>query len=477
MTLRGIPKLIVTGLAQRVISEAKERILASLRVNQIPVKSCRTIINLFPSDLPKKDNHLELALLVDLLKSYAVNSLRTINDQDCFIGSLGLDGSIKSVKKSFALVASAQELGFKRIFVPESNLSELYYFKELQIIPLNNVKQLLTQQWQPYQNKSNSSRFQPQKLAVSINQLLGNQEVKRLLTIVAAGAHHLLLTGPPGSGKTLIAQSLLSLLPELVDNEAIEVARIHSAVTDEKSFTNTPPFRTPHYRISPTAMAGGGIDLKPGEMTLAHRGILFLDELNLFNEDSLNCLREPMETGLIQLNNLGISVQYPANFTLIAANNPCPCGFYGSQLKTCSCNPWIRERYQQKIPQAILDRIDLFYQTSINPKNFILDHDVSHDNLTEIKNKISLARKIQQHRYQHCNCSTNSQLTGAQVKELIYLNKSCCLLLKKASHSLKLSHRALFKIIKVARTIADLAAASEITQVHIVEALGYRQRS
>lgn len=476
LTTKGIPKLIITGLADRVISESKERIFSCLKSNQIKIKSCRTVVNLFPSGIPKKDDHLELSILVALLKSYGIHSLNTITSQDCFIGSLGLNGDIKPVKKIFALVAFAAEKGFSRVFVPAQNLSQVININNIQIIALGNLKQLLKNNWRSQKTTAAEYALKPLTLEATINDLIGNDQAKRILQISAAGQHHLLLTGPPGTGKTLMARSMLSILPPLSYPESIEVSKVYSAVFDDRILSSTPPFREPHFRLSPSAFIGGGLKLSPGEISLSHLGVLFLDEFNSFKNENLDCLKEPMESGLIKINQLGLSVKYPANFILIAAQNPCPCGFYGSQDKACQCSPWQRKRYQEKISGSILDRIDLFFQTDLSKNQFVLTKEHSLFNLETIREKITAARDSQRQRYQHLPVSANAKLTGLQVKKLIYLNNDCTRFLEKAVDSFQLSSRSIFKTIKVARTIADLDGVRLVEREHLIEALSYRYR-
>ena len=476
LTTKGIPKLIITGLADRVISESKERILSCLKSNKIKIKSCRTVVNLFPSGIPKRDEHLELSILIALLKSYEIYPFDTFTTQDCFIGSLGLNGAIKPVKKIFALVAFAAENGFRRVFIPAQNFSQVKNINNIQIIALDSLKQLLKNNWRSQKTTAAEYVLKPLTLEVTINDLIGNEQVKRILQISAAGQHHLLLTGPPGTGKTLMAKSILSILPSLSYAESIEVSKVYSAVFDERILTSTPPFREPHFRLSPSAFIGGGLNLSPGEISLSHLGVLFLDEVSSFKNENLDCLKEPMESGLIKINQLGLSVKYPANFILIAAQNPCPCGFYGSQVKACQCSPWQRKRYQDRISGSILDRIDLFFQTDLSKNKFILTKKHSFSNLDTIQNKITAARESQRQRYKHLPVRTNAKLTGSQVKKLIYLNNDCVRFLEKATNSFQLSSRSIFKTIKVARTIADLDGASLVKREHLMEALSYRCR-
>lgn len=486
VTQQGIPKIILTGLADRVISEAKERILSSLKTNKVKIKSCRTVINLFPSDVPKKESHLELAMLVGLLKSYGLDNFQDLTNQDCFIGSLGLDGSVKSVKQILALTISAQELGFKRVFVPADCLDQLKAINNIKIAAISHISQLINKTWHMHRTNGAQYALPPQLPRVLFSDLFVGDHIKRVLQIAAAGKHHLLLSGPPGMGKTLIAQSLLSLLPLLSYEQALQVSKIHSAVEGNQDIMSLPPLRSPHHRITPIKLMGGGIKQYPGEFSLAHKGILLLDEINLFSTQALNCLLQPLETGEITLSKQGSQVTYPANFLLVATQNPCPCGYYGSRVKRCKCNPWQRQQYQQKLSGAILDRIDLFLNIELKQDQFQfaqgLDGQSLHDstapnNLNKIQDKVAAVRHKQQQRYKEMGFLNSKDVAGQKLKQMIYLDKSCRLLLTQASNSLHLSNRVLLKTIKIARTIADLDQVEKIDSNHIREALSYRQRT
>jgi magnesium chelatase family protein len=470
---RGIPKVVVIGLATRVVVEARQRILTALKNNNIKLKSCRTVINLTPPDVPKKQAYLDLAMIAGLLNSYGLTSF---NEQDAFIGELGLDGSVRAVAGCLGLVLALKELGLKRVFVPVDNFANLKVINDLRLVPIKHLKELFKEKHHGFYTQAGQYSIQLVKPEVLLDDLVCSERLKRVLQIVAAGRHHLLMTGPPGGGKTLLAQALGSILPPLAYQESLAVSQIHSLFFGQDRLITLPVLRQPHHTISLTGLIGGGSQLNSGEITLAHHGILFLDEINLFKTEVIEALRQPLETGQINLNRMGQEVKYPASFTLVAAQNPCPCGYYGTEIKACACTPWKRQRHQQKLSGAIKDRIDLFVDVPMIKTVNLLASPPTVKKVEAIEDKIIIAREIQTQRYESATVKFNGQLTTKQIKKYIHLNYACQQLLSLASDKFKLSNRAVFKVIKIARTTADLDQQNTVSPENITEALSYRQR-
>ncbi len=473
-THQGIPKIVMTGLAEKVVRESRERILSSLKSQKIKFKSCRTVFNLVPADIPKKSQHLELGMIAALLSNY---QLVQFNRKDCFFGRLGLDGVVQPVPRIFALVLKARQAGFKRVFLPDSDLQQVKMINHIKLIPIKNIRNLLESKPKIAYSAAAQYSLQPQEFEISLADVIDQPQAKQGLILAAAGGHHSLFTGPPGCGKTLMAEALQSLLPPLDYDQALEVSFLRSiAQSDLRSFATAPPVVAPHHLVTAAKLLGGGNPTQPGLISLAHRGVLFLDEFNLFRTVALEGLIKPLTEGLISIDRLGSTVTYPAQFILIAAHNPCPCGFYGTNIKPCKCSPLQRTRYQQKISGAVLDRIDLFLNIAMTKARKLLSGQPNRLDIKDIRKRIVGARQLQAERYKDLPFNLNSRLTGPQVRRYLTLNSSCEEFLAQACQQLKLSNRALFKVIKVAQTLADLDSSASIKSKHIQESLSYRHR-
>ncbi|KUK79691.1 MAG: MG(2+) CHELATASE FAMILY PROTEIN / ComM-related protein [Microgenomates bacterium 39_7] len=465
LSQQGVPKIVISGMASKVINESKDRIVSCLKSLNIKPKSCRTVINLMPTDIIKKDNHLELALITAILASY---ELITINHDDCFIGAIGLKGEVQPVSKVLALVLAAKKCGCKRVFVSFSDLEKLRIINEIKVVGLKNVSQLLSNNFKCQQHKAAQYSIKPDNKMLSVERISGNKAAIRALQIAAVGYHHIFLIGPPGYGKTLLAHSLQSLLPPLSYDQVLKVAKIYSLAGDRDRVSSTPPFHQIELNTSPSAFLGNREREIVGEAQLADGGILFLDELNRFSGDILEILTRKLDTNFTQ----ELMFEIPP-FLLIAATNPCPCGFYGTDIRTCSCSLWQRQRYQQKISGALLDRFDLFLnvdQSIMTDSGFTTSEKINVDSLSE---QVLTARQLLQQKIQDIK---KANITGLKLMDDRLLSNKCMKILNKAKNNLKLSNRVIFKTIRVAQSIAFLDGESEILEQHLLEALSYRRK-
>jgi magnesium chelatase family protein len=462
-TVIGKPSFVLIGLANRAVEESKERVSSALLHCGVRIKPLRTLVNLAPAELHKTSSALELAIAVALLRQYG--EIKIDCQKSLFLGELSLTGQLKAVKGILAIALQAKSLGFEQIFFPEANLKELSLIKDLELFPLASLKELIV-----LSKKNNLIRL---KKKTNTFQIANNK--KKFLSVpdLAAGGHHLLLFGEPGAGKTYLAQSILSILPDLSQEEILEISQIYSLLAPLKEgLIQERPFRCPHHSISKAAFLGG-LDF-PGELSLAHLGILFLDEFSELRRDLIEALRQPLENHFFKINRAKQELNYPANFTLIAATNPCPCGFYGSQ-KACHCSTYDLLRYQKKLSGPILDRLDLSVRLSADCQRELFFSPRSAQNSQEIRQRVVIAKFRQNQRFNKTSFSSNANLSSEGVKYFCQLSKKAKSTLDLARSQLKLSVRGYFKTIKIAQTIADLQEENIISAQLIAEALSFRQ--
>lgn len=455
----GIPKIIISGLATRVVRESRDRLISCLKSQKIKLKSYRTVINLMPTDLVKNDNHLELAMIAAVLAGYG---LIMINQDDCYLGSVGLSGEVLSVPKIEALVLGAKQLKFKRVFLANDDLKKIDKICGIKFVGLNNIGQLISKNFREISATVNKHSFKPKKFKYTLANIVNNQAVVRVLQIAAVGNHHLLLTGPPGYGKTLTAHCLESLKPSLSYKDMLDVAKVYSLAGISKIIDLTPPFRKILPNISLSRFIGNPAQEKIGELKLANHGVLFMDEINLFK-------REVLDEVSYQLDDSCEDDEKESSFLLVATNNPCKCGYYGTQIKKCSCSPQQLTNYRQKLSGALLDRFDLFFEvneTLLKTHNNKIDSSLILTQASEAAKKLSQLTK-------NCREENINENLLILISNLSTQSKKT---IDKARINLKLSNRALLKLIRVARTISFLDGGNTINDPHVIEALSYRRR-
>jgi len=474
----GLPTLIIVGLGNKAVDEAKERVRSAIKNSGLEFPRKRITINLAPADLPKDGSQLDLAIALSILcLSGQINE--TELTKTLVIGELGLDGTLKPVNGTVGYAEVAKRLGCERIILPVQNSAQASLITGVSVIGAKNLREVFLYITNQLTLETVSFPTLPQPSNISqgptLDAVYGQAQAKRALVIAAAGAHNVLFAGPPGSGKTMLARTLTSLLPPLSATEMVEVTKLHSLAGEaaERIIVDR-PFRAPHHSASTVSLIGGGQRARPGEISLAHRGILFLDELPEFNRAALESLRQPLEDKSVHIARANHRCSYPADFMLVATQNPCPCGFAGDATKQCSCSSVQILNYQRKISGPLLDRIDLFVTVSpVEHDQLLQAHEQSlHD---QARMAIKEARLQQQRRF-NSSTHTNSLITNVEAKEVVQLQPQAKQLLDKAAKSLNLSARSYFKTIKVGRTIADLEHAPAIEPSHISEALQYRPR-
>ena len=475
---KGFPRFTIVGLPDKAVGEAKERVRAAIVNASFKIPDTRITVNLAPADIPKIGSAFDLPMAIGILTASGIVKKEILSD--ClFIGELSLRGDVRKVPGAISIALLAKSKKIKKIFVSRENVSEVILVDGIEVYPvdrlidlilhLNEVK-LIT----PFPHQDFISLIKEEKYDYLFEDIKGQETAKRALEIAAAGRHHVLFIGPPGSGKTMLAERFPTICPPLTPQQRMEVANIYSLAGEMDSSLQraTAPFRAPHHSISPVGLVGGGNgQIMPGEITLAHHGVLFLDELPEFPRNALESLRQPLESGTIHIIRAGKRVRLPAQFQMITAMNPCKCGYLGHPRRACSCPPGSIFSYRRKLSGPLLDRVDIHVEVaSVSEEEIFIESDS--ENSQSILNRVMEAYQRQQKRYEFKK--QNSALKTQEILQFCSLKKESVLFLREAMQTLHLSMRSYHRILKVSRTIADLAGAESIATGHVAEALQYR---
>lgn len=479
----GMPDFQIVGLPDVSVKESKERVKAAIRNSNIEFLSRRILVNLSPANTRKEGSMFDLPIAIGILiasRNIKNSNLKEMLEQTIFIGELSLNGNIEEVNGILPICIEAKKLGIKKIMLPKRNAKEASILKGIEILPVNTLQEVigyLNGKRQILKEKvSNRNLSQDIKYEFDFSEVKGQESAKRALEVAAAGLHNCLLIGSPGSGKTMLARRLPSILPDMKLEEALEVTKIYSILgltKTEEPLKIERPFRNPHHTVTPVSLVGGGRNPKPGEISLAHLGVLFLDELPEFNRNALESLRVPLEDKKVSISRLNTTVIYPCQFMLIASMNPCQCGYFGSQVKKCSCKPEHIKKYMNRISGPLLDRIDIHMEVN-QIKYSQLEQKEKIETSQEIRSRVNQARKIQIERYRKYHIFSNSELSPQLVEKFCELSSKSKQILEIAFDRLGLSARAYNRILKVARTIADLDACEKVEERHLAEAIQYR---
>ena len=478
----GLGGITVVGLPDTAVQESKERVRSAIKNSGYQYPTTRVTINLAPADIKKEGPSYDLPIAVGILT--ASEQISADIKDSLFVGELALNGKLRHTNGMLPIAIYAERKGYKKLYVPKVNEREASLVEGIDIMPVDNLLELIDHLnkikiIEPAKVRDIDDFIESSDFSIDMAHIKGQEHVKRAIEIAASGGHNILMSGPPGTGKTLIARTVPTILPRMIKEEALEVTKIYSIaglLPSDKPLISVRPFRAPHHSASAPSLVGGGQFPKPGEISLAHRGILFLDELPEFPRTVLENLRQPLEDGIVTIGRAQGTLTFPAKFSLIASMNPCPCGYSTDPDRDCSCSPTQIIKYQKKISGPLIDRIDLHIEVPRIKFEKLADDDLA-ESSKSIRERVEKARKIQQERFKDKKIISNSEMSSQEVKEFCKIDDQTIDILRTAVTQFQLSARSYYKILKIARTIADLGEKETIGSAHVAEALQYRPRS